>query len=119
MAIGAVITLLSFFILLLSLSLIMEKNAPTLHRLLMLGYDAGSVARPYTRLAVCAPTGALLLAVGCVALLRGGYLPALKGLGAASGGFIAAPCSGALITLLVIFFNVVSVRRKVHDSWRR
>ena len=47
-AIGAVITLLSFFILLLSLSLIMEKNATTLHRLLMLGYDAGSVAKPYT-----------------------------------------------------------------------
>lgn len=118
-AIGAVITLLSFFILLLSLSLIMEKNATTLHRLLMLGYDAGSVARPYARLAVYAPLGALLLALGCVALLRGSYMPALEGLGAQSAGFIAAPCAGIIITLLVILFNVVSVRRKVRDAWRR
>ena len=118
-AIGAVITLLSFFILLLSLSLIMEKNATTLHRLLMLGYDAGSVAKPYTRLAVYAPLGALFLALCCAALLRGSYLPALEGLGADSGSFIAAPAAGAIITLLVIIFNVVSVRRKVRESWRR
>ena len=78
-----------------------------------------SVAKPYTRLAVYAPLGALFLALCCAALLRGSYLPALEGLGADSGSFLAAPAAGAIITLLVIIFNVVSVRRKVRESWRR
>ena len=58
LVIGGVITLLSFFILLLSVSLIMEKNRDKLHALLMLGYDLRTVGAPYIMLVAVASVAA-------------------------------------------------------------
>lgn len=117
-AVGGVITLLSFFILLLSVSLLMEKNREKLHQLLMLGYSLNSVARPYSRLVTAASVAALVLALISVFLLRASYLKALEGLGAAPGFPWLAPVTGISLTILIIFSNVLAVKRKVRASWR-
>ncbi|MDE6298292.1 MAG: ABC transporter permease, partial [Muribaculaceae bacterium] len=80
LAVGVVITLLSFFILLLSMSLLMEKNRDKLHSLLMLGFPVKDVARPYIMIVVLVSVAACVLAVGGVLILRGSYLGALRGL---------------------------------------
>lgn len=118
LAVGIMITLLSFFILLLSISLLMEKNRDKLHALLMLGYDMGSVGRPYAMLAVGASCGALLLAIAGVILLRASYLTPLEGLGASPSPLWISIVSGVVLTLLIIIFNLISIRRKVKKSWR-
>lgn len=118
LAVGIMITLLSFFILLLSISLLMEKNRDKLHALLMLGYDLGSVGRPYAVLAVGASCGALVLAIVSVVLLRASYLPPLEGLGAIPGSLWISVVCGVVLTLLIIIFNLISIRRKVKKSWR-
>lgn len=118
-AVGAVITLLSFFILLLSISLLMEKNRDKLHSLLMLGCPARAVGAPYVRIVVVATSVAYLLAVaGCVAL-RSSYITALKGLGATGGDWWAGISAGFVITLAVMAANIVAVKRKVGNSWRQ
>ncbi len=117
-AVGAVITLLSFFILLLSVSLLMEKNREKLHQLLMLGYSLNSVARPYSVLVAVASFSALLLSLISVFILRSSYLGALKGLGATPGFPWLVPVVGFTLTILIIFFNILAVRRKVRKSWR-
>lgn len=116
--VGSVITLLSFFILMLSISLLMEKNRDKLHSLLMLGYPLRSVGAPYCRLVVVASLAAYLCAAVASLLLRGWYLPSLSGMGATGGGVILPLLTGLAITLLVILFNIMSVRRKVVTSWR-
>ncbi len=117
-AVGGVITLLSFFILMLSISLIMEKNRDKLHSLLMLGYDLSAVSAPYRRLVVVASLSAGVLALCVTFLLRGWYLGAVTGLGATPGFPWEAPVCALVLTVLIIVFNVIAVERKVRNSWR-
>ncbi len=73
------------------------KNATTLHRLLMLGYDAGSVAKshtqgsPSTRLSGRSFSHFAARPCCAAAAISGSQ----EGLGADSGSFIAAPAAGA------------------------
>lgn len=118
MAIGALITALSLFILLLSVSLIMEKNRDKLHSLLMLGYDPAEVGRPYARLAVTASAVSFILALGGVFALRAWYLGPLSGLGAGEGSVLPMLGAGVVMTALIIIFNLVSIRRRVTAAFR-
>lgn len=117
-AVGAVITLLSFFILLLSVSLLLEKNRSTLHRLLFLGFPVKRIAAPYEQLVAALSLGAWLLATGAVLLLRRFYAGALTALGSAPGPWWTVPAAGLGLTALLCLANVVSVRRRVRKAWR-
>ena len=119
MVIGIVITLLSFFILLLSISLLMEKNRDKIHSLLMLGYEARTIGAPYRKVVVLASAGALVLAVASVFLLRAAYLHALQGMDIDTGTVLPMLLTGLLLTLLIILFNLLSIRRRIRASWRR
>lgn len=117
-AIGCVITLLSFFILLLSISLLMEKNREKLHSLIMLGYPLRTLERPYRLIVAGASLLALLLAVGGVFLLRSFYLAPVTGLGAEAASPLAMLAVGIVLTALIILFNDIAVARKVKASFR-
>lgn len=118
LAIGVVITLLSLFILLLSISLLMEKNRDKLHRLLMLGYGLQATGRPYRIIAIGSSLIALALAIAATFILRSFYIDALTGLGATPGNLWFTVCTGALLTLLIILFNLISIRKKILRAWR-
>lgn len=118
LVIGGVITLLSFFILLLSVSLIMEKNRDKLHALLMLGYDLRTVGAPYMKLVTVSSVAAYVLALGGMFAMRWSYLGAITGLGAEPRGVLVSVLTGAALTALVVAFNIVAVRRKVKSAWR-
>lgn len=118
LAVGAIITILSIFILLLSISLILEKNRMTLHRLMMLGYDAGAVGRPYRMLVIWASVAAYLLALLCVVAMRSQYIAPIRGLGGGNSPLWVVPAAGALLTILAIGFNLVAVKRRVDAAWR-
>lgn len=118
MAVGVLITLLSFFILMLSISLIMEKNRDKLHSLLMLGYDARTVGRPYGLLVVWSSVAAGVLAVAGVLLLRLSYIDALEGLGAHPGSLLPMLTAAVVLTALIIGFNLLTVRKRTIAAWR-
>ena len=118
LVIGGVITLLSFFILLLSVSLIMEKNRDKLHALLMLGYDLRMVGAPYMKLVAVSSVAAYVLALGGMFAMRWSYLGAITGLGAEPRGVLVPVLTGAALTALIVAFNIVAVRRKVKSAWR-
>ncbi len=118
LAIGIVITLLSFFILLLSMSLLMEKNRDKLHSLLMLGCPLREVSAPYVRIVVWATAVAYLLAAAGGMVLRQYYIGPLKGLGADTGAWWQGLTVGLVLSLLMMAINVMAVRRKVVKSWR-
>lgn len=116
-AVGAVITLLSFFILLLSISLLMERNRDKLHTLLMLGYPLRSVAAPYRRLVAVSACGACMLAFVAVYLLRAAYIGRVEAMGG-GGDIWASAAAGLLLTALTVTFNIVAVNRRVASSFR-
>ena len=118
MAVGAVITVLSLFILMLSISLLMQKNRAKLHSLLQLGYDPGRVGAPYRNIVIISSTVAFLLSIAAMFLFRLYYIGAIEGLGGASGNLWLAPGVGLLLTAVIITFNLLAVRRKVVSAWR-
>ena len=117
MAIGAVITLLSLFVLMLSVSLLMEKNRQVIHSLLMLGAPLGKVGAPYSVMILTGCAVAWVLSVGALIALRSFYAGALEGLGGASGGLVWGLIIATALALIVVAVNIVAVRRKIKSAW--
>lgn len=117
MAIGAVITLLSLFVLMLSVSLLMEKNRNVIHRLLMLGAPLRKVGAPYSAMIMAGCGAALMLSIVALIALRSLYAGVLEGLGASSGGLVWGIGVAVVLALIVISVNIVAVRRKINSAW--
>ena len=119
MAIGLVISLLSFYILMLSIYLLVQKNSEKLQNLLLIGYRPSEVARPYQLLTVGLNVIVLLLALLIVFLLRRYYMGILSMLFPVSGesGMLAAVVLGIVLLLAVTFVNLWVIRRKIVRIW--
>lgn len=115
--IGGVITVLSFFILLLSVALLMQKNREKLHLLIMLGIDLQRIGRPYERLTAAVSTLSFILAVVAMLIFRNIYIRGVEGISGDSAGIWISLCCGAGLTLLTLLFNVVAIRRKVRGAF--
>ncbi len=116
-SVGILITLLSVFVLMLSISLLMEKNRQVIHRLLMLGAPLRDVAAPYCKMILVGCAVAWILAMISLVILRSFYSGALEGLGLASDGLPWAIATGSGLALIVIFVNILAVSRKVKSAW--
>lgn len=117
-AIGSIITLLSLIILVLSMSLLMEKNRRKLHSLLMLGIPVKDVARPYKQITVMSAIGAGILAWLCVIGLRSYYLGPLQSLGIEGSGFWITTGMMAGVTMIIALVNIRAVTHRVIRAWR-
>lgn len=116
-AVGALITLLSVLVLMLSVSLLMEKNRGVIHRLLMLGTPLGKVASPYRSMIFIGCLVAWMLSVASLVGVRALYVSALEGFGTAALGLLWGAVVCTLLALLVIVVNLVAVNRKVKGAW--
>ena len=117
--VGLMISALAFYVLLLSIFLLLQKNTEKIDTLLLIGYSPSAVARPYHLLTISLNTLVLVLSVIIILLLRGYYLPLF---GQLYPSFSAASLTPALLTgialyLLVTFLNYVAIRRKVLTVW--
>lgn len=117
MGIGIIITLLSVFVLMLSISLLLEKNRAVIHRLLMLGAPLSLVRAPYIGIIAAACGAAFAGVIASLFLLRSQYAGALEALGADTGGITGGSVTALILTLAVIGVNVAAVWRKVKGAW--
>lgn len=76
-AVGLIISALAIYILMLSIYLLVEKNATKLENLLLIGYSPSRVARPYQLLAVGLGSAVLLLAWAVILAARFFYMDML------------------------------------------
>lgn len=117
MAIGGLITLLSVGVLMLSVSLLMEKNRDTIYRLLMLGTPLTRVGAPYRRMIVAGCLAALAAALTAILVLRSYYISAIENLGGNGDGMLWAVVTSVLLTAVVIVVCIPAVNRKVKSAW--
>ena len=118
-AVGALISLLSFFVLMLSIYLLLQKNTRKLQDLLMRGYTPRQVSSPYVKLVVA--VNCIVLAVACiaVAVCRACYLPILEAFDV-SGGEIWLPIVVAVVVMGAITLgNIMAIRRRVASLWHQ
>ena len=115
MAVGLLISALSFYILMLSIYLLVQKNADKLQNLRLIGYSPARVSLPYQLLTVGMNALVLVLALVLVFWIRGHYLerlwqmfPTLQ-----EGSTSMTILLGVALFVLVSFFNIIAIRRKI------
>lgn len=115
-AVGLLISALSFYILMLSIYLLVQKNADKLQNLLLIGYSPARVSLPYQLLTLGLNVGVLLLSVAVVLWIRGVYLDRLwQMFPALSEGSVGAMLVvGVCILVGVSVFNIIAIRRKIN-----
>ena len=121
MVVGLVISVLSFYILMLSVYLLVQKNASKLENLLLIGYSPARVAMPYQVLTIALNVAVLFMAWAVLAVARGYYMGILTTLfpQMEPGGLWPSIVAGLILFLVVSVLNVIVVRRKVMRVWHR
>ncbi|MBO4870442.1 MAG: ABC transporter permease [Muribaculaceae bacterium] len=116
-AVGVVISLLSFFVLMLSIYLLLQKNTQRLRDLLLLGYSPAQVSRPYVLMVIAINAVVLILAVVLMLVGRSYYLPMLEAFDLPRVSVVVAVLTGVVIMTLITLGNVIAIRRKVASLW--
>lgn len=121
MVVGLVISVLSFYILMLSVYLLVQKNASKLENLLLIGYSPARVAMPYQVLTIALNVAVLFMAWAVLSVARGYYMGILTTLfpQMEPGGLWPSIVAGLILFLVVSVLNVIVVRRKVMRVWHR
>lgn len=119
LGIGLFISILSFYILMLSIFLLLQKNTTKLESLLLIGYSPAKVALPYQMLTVGLNLLVLLLSLGLVAWIRTYYTDTLRMLfpQLESGSMWASTGIGIVLFAVVSFINILTVKKKVVSIW--
>lgn len=121
LSVGLLISVLSFYILILSIYLLLQKNSTKLENLLLIGYSPARVARPYQLLTIILNLVVLALGVVAVIAVRSLYLDTVMNLYPDAGSGIVLPSvvTGIIIFIGVSALNIVIIRRKINAIWLR
>lgn len=116
MVIGLIISTLSFYILMLSIYLLVQKNTEKLQNLLLIGYRRARVALPYQLLTMGLNVIVLAIAIIAVVLIRDYYMTTIQALypEIAHGSMTHAIELGIVLFLIVTILNAVIIRRKIN-----
>lgn len=117
MSVGAIISLLAFFILTLSIYLLIQKNRQKLRSLMMLGYSPRAVARYYYIIVGSLNAAVLAGAVLAVILARSLWSRSLSEIGAQSASPWLTVAVGAALMLLVTAGNMLAIRREISRTF--
>lgn len=115
--IGVLISLLSFFVLMLSIYLLLQKNTKKLQDLIMLGYSPRQVSAPYVKMVVLINVAVLIASIVLMLVARGCYMPMLREMGTNGGTIIPALIVAMAIMAAITAGNVWAIRRKVNSLW--
>lgn len=116
MVIGLIISTLSFYILMLSIYLLVQKNTEKLQNLLLIGYRRARVALPYQLLTMGLNIIVLAIAIIAVVLIRDYYMTTIQALypEIAHGSMTHAIELGLILFLIVTILNAIIIRRKIN-----
>ena len=117
--VGLFICTLSFYILMLSIFLLLQKNTVKLENLLLIGYSPTKVALPYQILAIGTNFIVILLAFCGLVWIRGYYtdillslLPQLE-----ESSLLPSMISGGVLFIGISILDLVLIRNKVISIW--
>lgn len=118
--VGLLISLLSFYILMLSIYLLVEKNSEKMRTLLLIGYSPARVALPYQLLTIGMNAVMLLIVTCLVCHLRTLYLQRLHAVfpQMAEGNLLPAVLGGIALFAIVCIANAIVIRHRINMIWK-
>ena len=119
--VGLVISALSFYILMLSIYLLVQKNTHKLENLLLIGYRPAQVALPYQMLTIGLNLLIYGLALLAIFFARSYYMDLIETLfpNIEDGNMLPATAVGALLFVLVSLSNYAIIAHKIVHIWKR
>lgn len=121
MAVGLLISVLSFYILMLSIYLLVQKNASKLENLLLIGYSPSQVARPYQMLTLLLNASVFAIAIVLLIMVRGYYIDTIYSLfpQLPDSTILHSVIVGVVLLITVSLINILVIRRKISRIWYR
>ena len=119
MVVGVVICILSFYILMLSVFLLVQKNSTKLENLLVIGYSPSKVSFPYQVLTVGLNAFVLVISIAVMLIIRSIYIGMFENFfpDYDAPSILPALIVGSVLLVMVSIFNIMAVRRKVMGIW--
>lgn len=120
MAVGLVISILSFYILMLSIYLLVQKNSSKLENLLLIGYSPAKVALPYQILTVSLNVAVLGITLVILCFVRNYYMEIIETLFPQidTPSMLNSVVLGVVLLIIVTVVNQTAIRRKVVNIWK-
>lgn len=121
MSVGLVISILAFYILMLSVYLLVQKNSTKLENLILIGYSPAKVSLPYQALTVGLNVLVFILSFGLLIIIRKVYIEMFENFFPDMTAPSVTPSLILGITLLIVVsvLNIVAVRSKVVSLVRK
>ncbi len=118
-AVGIIISLLAFFILLLSIYLLLQKNRDKIYDLMLLGYTPRRVARYYQTLVIAVNAAVLVIAVAVMLAASSVWKDSLVTLGVDGASPWLTIAVGICIMLLISLGNLRAISINIRRNFRR
>ena len=115
--VGLVISLLAFFILLLSIYLLLQKNSDKIRQLMQLGYSPAQVSRYYHRIIIMVNVAVILLAIGVMTGVSAYWSQPLSTLGVEPTSPCFTMAVGLGIMAVITLGNLIAVSRAVRKRF--
>ena len=121
MVVGLIISILSFYILMLSIYLLVQKNSSKLENLLLVGYDLGKVGLPYKLLTIILNISVLMIAFIVLIIVRKSYMDTIYTLfpDLNDGSMIPSLFLGLALFVVISVLNCIVINRKIMRIWNR
>ena len=116
-AVGVIISLLSFFVLMLSIYLLLQKNTSKIQDLLLLGYSPAQVSKHYITLVVALNAAVLMLAIVLMLFGRMTYMGMIRAFGVGGSSIWVSILVGILIMGAITAGNIHAIRQKINSLW--
>ncbi len=120
LSVGLIISILSFYILMLSIYLLLQKNTSKLENLLLIGYSPSKIALPYQILTFSLNILVLIVSIVIVSIIRGKYMEFITNIfpDIPEGGMIYAIIVGLILFVIVSLFNIFAIKNKIMVIWK-
>lgn len=116
-AVGIIISLLSFFVLMLSIYLLLQKNTNKIQDLLLLGYSPAQASKHYILLVVVLNAAVLILSIILMLIGRMAYMDMIHAFGISGAGVGIAILVGFIIMGAITAGNIHAIRKKIASLW--
>lgn len=116
-SVGIIICILAFFILMLSIYLLLQKNKEKLHDLMLLGYSPSQVARYYYQLVGLVNVGVLAFAIIILLVATMLWRAPLDELGVEGASLLPSIIIGVVIVGIITIGNFVAITRNVKSNF--
>lgn len=120
-SVGLVICALAFYILMLSVLLLVEKNNTKLENLLVIGYSPAKVAMPYQMLTLGLNIAVFILSAILLLIIRNEYIQMFETFfpGLERPAIWPAIIVGLILLFVISIFNTIVIHTKIMSIWKR